>query len=118
METTRLKLLGVAMSRSVVLIQLGSVDVYGPCCHQGSCKPSVEQCLDILRLDIHGGELVPLPTMGVRELLTPQRQWSQHPTEQLSYHPDTHPGLGVGTLQHLSSLHPAAAREGTGPEES
>lgn len=56
--------------------------------------------------------------MGVRELLTPQRQWSHDPTEQLSYHPDTHPGLGVGTLQYLSSLRPAAAREGTGPGES
>lgn len=49
-ETTRLKLLVVAMSRSVVLMQLGSVDVYGPCCYQGSCKPSVEQGLDILGL--------------------------------------------------------------------
>lgn len=48
MEITRLKLLLVAMSWSMVLMQLGSADVYGPCCYQGSCKPSVEQCLEIL----------------------------------------------------------------------
>lgn len=57
--------------------------------------------------------------MGGRELALPLRGlWSQHPTEQLSYHPDTHPGFRVGTLKHLSSLRPTAAHEATGPGES